>query len=464
MPVPFNVYEFFRFIIPGGYFVALFYVLVALLLHIPISYDILSYNTIAYFFAALIVSTVIDSRDALQYSKGWLAEADFFQRQFPSPRLLDRCEKCERNPSCSNRLSESNFITTWFYFFNEHIPDYLRNAVLTTGYLCRIVFYVHLFSLLFFYLGLLYPLISYFSGVFSFWTFVYSGILLVIVEAVFLPNNVGREGESWFSIFLRALNPVRLLIVGGLILGFLKRERQKEELEGEEHKFEARGVWPRWKRYNEVEIRWMEMNEPLLTEKLCKRSQVMVSDPDSQDLSDLPRGEKAFETELNLITTNEIRELIVDVLRCAPRYFWEVPSSTSGKHHPPDENKPGGKVLHTKRAVYIAYQLAGAHNLTKLETDLLLGAMIIHDICSQGSDDIPSQRTEPEHPLLVRKITAALEERPYYDDVMSIVKTHMGRWGPVPPKSKLQKLAHISDYISSRKEVGINVKYDNNRQ
>lgn len=460
MPVPFNVYEFFRFMIPGGYFVVLLYVLVALLLHIPISYDILSYQTVAYFFAALIVSMIIDSRDVIQYSRGWLAEADFFQRQFPSRYLLDRCERCEAKPSCSNRLSESNYITTWFYFFNEHIPDYLRNAVLTAGYLCRVVFYVHLFSLLFFYLGMLYPLISYCSGDFSFWSFAYSGILLIILEGVYFPNSVGRSGERWF-LFFRALNPARFIITACLVLGFLNLKRKGAELGMDISDLEAKGVWRRWKTYNGVEVRWMEINEPLLTEKICKQVQVKTSNPHSHDLSELIKDEKAFETELNLIANNEIRGLIVEVLRLAPRHFWEAPSSTSGKYHPTDENRPGGKVLHTKRAVYIAYQLARMRNLSKLDTDLLLGAMIIHDICSQGSDDIPSQKMDPDHPLLVRKITTVLKGRPYYDDIMSIVETHMGRWGPVIPKSKLQWLAHIADYISSRKEVRIDVRYEN---
>lgn len=171
-------------------------------------------------------------------------------------------------------------------------------------------------------------------------------------------------------------------------------------------------------------------------------------------------GEKVFETELNLIANNEIRNLVVEVLQLAPRYFWEVPSSTSGKHHPPDENKPGGKVLHTKRAVYIAYQLARMENLSELESDLLLAAMVIHDIYSQGPDDIPSQETDPSHPLLVRKKTAPLAGAPYYDDVMSIVEAHMGRWGPVIPESKLQCLAHTADYISSRREVRVDVRYE----
>lgn len=170
-------------------------------------------------------------------------------------------------------------------------------------------------------------------------------------------------------------------------------------------------------------------------------------------------GEKVFETELNLIANNEIRTLVVEVLQLAPAYFWEVPSSTSGKHHPPDENTPGGRVLHTKRAVYIAYQLATMENLSELETDLLLAAMVIHDIYCQGPDDIPSPKMDREHPVLVRGKTAHLAGAPYYDDVISIVEAHMGCWGPVIPESKLQHLASTADYISSRREVRIDVRY-----
>lgn len=274
MPVPFNIYEFFRFIIPGGYFIVLLYVWLALIFKIPISFEILSYQTVAYFFASLIVSIVIDSRDVLQYGRGWLKEADFFQSQFPSRYLLDRCEKCKVKTSCPNPLSESNYITTWFYFFNEHIPNYLRSIILTTGYLCRIAFYTHLFSLFFFYIGLLYPLTSFLKGDFSFGTFTYSGILLIILEAVFLSNSIGKKGEKWYSLFFRALDPTRLRITTGLILGFLNRRSRHAESKESEADIDARGLWPRWQRYNEVQVRWMEINEPLLTEKVCRQAQV----------------------------------------------------------------------------------------------------------------------------------------------------------------------------------------------
>ncbi len=170
-------------------------------------------------------------------------------------------------------------------------------------------------------------------------------------------------------------------------------------------------------------------------------------------------GEQAFEGELELIHNNKIRSFVVEVLRLAPHYFWHVPSSTSGKHHPPDESEPGGRVLHTKRAVYVAHQLARMEELPPTERDLLLAAMIVHDICCQGLHDVASPKTDPDHPILLRKKTAHLSDEPHYDAVMSIVDAHMGRWGPVMPESKLQRLAHTADYISSRRHVRIDPPY-----
>lgn len=170
-------------------------------------------------------------------------------------------------------------------------------------------------------------------------------------------------------------------------------------------------------------------------------------------------GEQVFEAELKLINNNGIRSFVVEVLRLAPHYFWEAPSSTSGRHHPPDESEPGGRVLHTKRAVYVAHHLARMEELTAKEKDLLLAAMIVHDICCQGLHDVASPKTDPDHPILVRAKTAQLTDAPYYNAVMPIVDAHMGRWGPVIPQSKLQRLAHTADYISSRRHVRIDPQY-----
>lgn len=167
--------------------------------------------------------------------------------------------------------------------------------------------------------------------------------------------------------------------------------------------------------------------------------------------------EQNFKNELDLIKDIQIKDLIVKILSMAPKYFWRIPSSSSGKWHPSDEDKVGGKVLHTKRSVYIAYHLARMDELKELEKDLLIGAMIVHDICCQGSEDEALSTTMPEHGLLVQKKTKSLQDSPYYAAIMAIVQTHMGHWGPVKPEKKLEKLAHIADYISSRKAAKIDI-------
>ncbi len=166
---------------------------------------------------------------------------------------------------------------------------------------------------------------------------------------------------------------------------------------------------------------------------------------------------RLFENELDLIKGTQIKDLVVKILNLAPKYFWQIPSSSSGKWHPSDEDRIGGKVLHTRRSVYIAYHLARMEQLTELERDLLVGAMIVHDICCQGSEDEASSTMIPGHGSLVQKKTKSLQNSPHYAEIMTIVQAHMGRWAPVKPQTKLEKFAHIADYISSRKAVKIDI-------
>ena len=109
--------------------------------------------------------------------------------------------------------------------------------------------------------------------------------------------------------------------------------------------------------------------------------------------------------EINLIKNKEIRKLVKNILKLAPRYFWVVPSSSTGKHHPPDEDMAGGKVLHTKRVVYLANQLCRLEDINGIERYKLLAAMIVHDIFCQGTEDKLREKTDPNHPLYVRMKT-----------------------------------------------------------
>lgn len=162
--------------------------------------------------------------------------------------------------------------------------------------------------------------------------------------------------------------------------------------------------------------------------------------------------------EIQLIEDPDIRMLVKGILQCAPRYFWKIPASATGKYHPPDENQPGGQIIHTKRAVYLADQLCRMDDIRGLDRDKVLAAMIVHNIFVRGLGDEPDEKTDPDHPLHVRKETQHLRDSPYYSEIMTLLEGHMGRWGPcqeVRPITRLARLVHIADYVSSRREVFI---------
>jgi len=164
--------------------------------------------------------------------------------------------------------------------------------------------------------------------------------------------------------------------------------------------------------------------------------------------------------EINLIQNLDIKNLIKKILLMAPKYFWKIPSSNKGIHHPEDEYHRSGLILHTKRVVYLADRLCDMDNISGINRDKLIGAMIIHDICSRGLEDDPLSYSPSDHPFYVRKLTRDLKNNKFYDDIMSIVEAHLGRWTPKKykiKKNKLAKFGHLADYIASRRKVFIKI-------
>lgn len=167
-----------------------------------------------------------------------------------------------------------------------------------------------------------------------------------------------------------------------------------------------------------------------------------------------------FAHELSRINDNDVLALACDILDCGPAYFTKVATSSSGKYHPPDEAGPGSMVLHTRRAVYMANELCRMGNVIGIERDCLLAAMVVYDLFKRGVNDKPSLHTLTEYPALVRPQTQHLADRPHYRQIMRLVEVHMGQWGPsreVRPETYLEWLAHIADYVVSRREVIVTV-------
>ncbi|MGM0442396.1 MAG: HD domain-containing protein [Elusimicrobiota bacterium] len=169
-----------------------------------------------------------------------------------------------------------------------------------------------------------------------------------------------------------------------------------------------------------------------------------------------------FSGELKLISNDKLYSTVIKILNRAPEYFWVIPGSLTGKNHPEDENVKGGKVLHTRRTVYIAVKLAKVEEIDEHEKELLIAALLVHDLFCQGKNDKPKKHMDPKHPDYLVEQTTDLSNLPYYEDIMEIASGHLGKWGTeenykIMKQNKLAKMAHIADYIASSKEVIIKI-------
>jgi hypothetical protein len=160
------------------------------------------------------------------------------------------------------------------------------------------------------------------------------------------------------------------------------------------------------------------------------------------------------------ISNGSIKEWTSAMLAVAPAAFWEKASSSTGKYHRADENSVGGQVRHTLRVCIMAEHLARMENLPVIERDMLLSAAILHDICKYGIDG-KSEHTLLEHPQLVVELWESKKGKlpPCEQDsqIMFIVSQHSGRWTsePIIAPTKLGKLLHIADFVSSRHNVDV---------
>ena len=181
-----------------------------------------------------------------------------------------------------------------------------------------------------------------------------------------------------------------------------------------------------------------------------------------------------FNKELTYIKDKRIRNSLITILDRLPEYFYEIPTSSTGKYHPAFSNGEQGLIRHTKAAVRIAKELMDNEALTNFnqnEKDLILFALTVHDGLKSGK--VKSQYTAFDHPLLISNFLKENKEDLELEQeelnlVCRCVETHMGPWTTdykgheilEKPKDKYQRFVHMCDYLSSRKFLDI--KFENN--
>ena len=180
---------------------------------------------------------------------------------------------------------------------------------------------------------------------------------------------------------------------------------------------------------------------------------------------------KLFKKELKLIKDKNIRKFTCKILIKLPDYFFIIPASSTGKYHPKHCLGKGGLVRHVKAAVKIAnimFRDECTAPFNDIEKDIIISSLILHDGIKNGLNG--SQWTDEQHPNLIAEfIKENYDEtldKEIIDKIIGCVRSHSGPWNlnksgveMFPrPESTMEQFVHLADYISSRREITINLE------
>lgn len=173
--------------------------------------------------------------------------------------------------------------------------------------------------------------------------------------------------------------------------------------------------------------------------------------------------QEIFEKQLSEIKTHSIKQFAKEVINQAPDYFFEVPASTTGKHHPEYAAGVGGLVRHTKAVfTFISYIVElEMYKLSDKEKDMLKLSALVHDILKLGVEN-KSGFTAKNHPELaatfIENVNNNMKDPIPHEDIIYMqqaIESHMGQWGKIKPETEAQKLLHLADYLAARQDIQI---------
>lgn len=181
-----------------------------------------------------------------------------------------------------------------------------------------------------------------------------------------------------------------------------------------------------------------------------------------------------FEKELETIEDLHLRGFTKYALENAPKYFYSIGASASGKYHPKFSQGEGGLVRHTKSVLMFCNELLNMspyHELPPLWKDYARVACLLHDICKYGEGDEMDKSTYTDHALngaiYVDKMWGKYHST--YEEIFlelapelitHAIMCHMGRWSKETqrPIGIIDNLVHLADYVASRNFI--NIKFE----
>ena len=166
-----------------------------------------------------------------------------------------------------------------------------------------------------------------------------------------------------------------------------------------------------------------------------------------------------LETQVGLIRSKELRELVRRVVDQLPEAFWK--REASKMYHPADERGEGGNLIHTLRVIKVADRILDTTTYNSLARDVMRGGAILHDSQRHGPDG-SSRVTVKEHPRLAKALLDSLveEQVPGVKELGSILEKHMGKFqNPSYPVSEipLSDILHIADFLASQTDIDVRI-------
>ena len=188
-----------------------------------------------------------------------------------------------------------------------------------------------------------------------------------------------------------------------------------------------------------------------------------------------------FSKELETFKNDDIKEFAKILIDSAPDYFFHVAASSTGKYHPKYALGEMGLLRHTKAVIRFYNHLMEVEQnnsmFTEREIDLGRIACLVHDMLKSGTYEYYNEKSNNgenvvftvfDHPLLAAKQIMSYKGKYLSEEELRFIAlavgSHMGQWNTnkheldvvLPkPKTEMQKIVHIADYLASRKDIDI---------
>ena len=172
-----------------------------------------------------------------------------------------------------------------------------------------------------------------------------------------------------------------------------------------------------------------------------------------------------FSNELVKIKDEKLREVVAEYMNTyAPKYFYEIGASASGKYHPCFSQGKGGLVRHTKAVVMVLEELLKLSTYSYMPEaykDYAFAAAIMHDTCKYGFCEEVDKTVYADHAK-----NAALYWETFCNEIgyaphpfiAMAIRSHMGQWTTEredKPFTSIDRVVHMADYFASRSFIDI---------